>query len=155
MRKQLYNFIGEQLAAIDGQPVKKVDIWNNQMDFIEEEQPFFTPAVFIEFEPISWRMMGNAVYESAVMFHLHIVTDGRVGAWSEVIEVFDLIDSINRQLHGQHTDGIDAVTRITSTTDNRFGELMHNIESYSCHIIDVSAMPVRKTVSTVKPKINI
>jgi hypothetical protein len=147
MRKQLYNFIREQLLAMDGQPVKHVDIWNSQLEFIEEEQPFLTPAVFIEFAPIDWRLMGNAVYEAAVTFNLHIVTDGRVGAWSEVVQVFDLIDAIKKQLHGKAADGIDAVTRITSTTDSRFGELMHNIESYSCHIIDVSAMPVRQTVA--------
>jgi hypothetical protein len=149
MRKQLYNFISGQLLAIQGQPVKHIDIWNNQVAFIEEEQPFPTPAVFIEFQPINWRFQGNAVREAQVSFNLHVVTDSRTGNWSQAIEVFDLLDAINRQLHGAHTDGIDALTSLTSTTDNLFGELMHNIEAFSCHVLDASATPTRQTVSAL------
>jgi hypothetical protein len=154
MRKQIYSFISGRLLAMAGEPVKHIDIWNNQVAFIEEEQPFPTPAVFIEFQPINWRFQGGAVREAQVSIDLHVVTDSRTGRWSDVIEVFDLLDAINRQLHGAHTDGIDDLTALTSTTDNLFGELMHNIETYTCHVLDTSAAPVRQTRPGVKLEIN-
>jgi hypothetical protein len=152
MRKQLYNFISGQLLDIDGQPVKHIDIWNSQITFSAEEQPFPTPAVFIEFAPIAWRLQGNAVREAQVTVNLHIVTDSRVGKWCEVIEVFDLIDAITRRLHGAHADGVDALTNTLSTTDSLFGELMHNIETWSCHVTDGAAAPqhAKTPVQTIR-----
>lgn len=35
--------------------VKTYDLWNEQVDFIEEEEPFARPAVFLEFMPYNGR----------------------------------------------------------------------------------------------------
>jgi hypothetical protein len=147
MRKQIYQFIQDLIMSMDGEPVKYVDLWNSQVEFIQEEQAVYFPAVFIEFPTINWRMQGGAVYEAAATVNLHIVTDSRVGRWKDVIEVFDLIDAITKRLHGQHTEGIDAVTRVSSQTDNRFGELMHNIETFSFHVLDTSARTEKQKIT--------
>jgi hypothetical protein len=148
MRKALYQLISARLLAMEGASVRHIDVWNNQIAFLNEEQPFETPAVFIEFAPIAWRYQGNGVREAQVTFNLHVVTDSRVESWRDVIEVFDLLDAIHRQLHGAHGEGIDAITSLTSTTDNLFGELMHNIEAYTCHVTDHSA---KREYHTIQP----
>ncbi|GHT15077.1 hypothetical protein AGMMS4956_14280 [Bacteroidia bacterium] len=135
MRKQLYNFISDLLRAIDGEPVKHIDIWNNQIAFIEDEQPFATPAVFIEFAPIRWNFVGGTTYEADITFTLHVVTDSRVKRWSDVILVFDLLDVIHSVLHGAQLENTSQIIRTASTTDNLFGELMHNQETYTLHAI--------------------
>jgi hypothetical protein len=153
MRTKIYQFIAGELSAMDGQPVKHFDLWNNQLEFIEEEPAFYAPAVFIEFAPISWQLQGGAVYEAEVTINLHIITSSVVGKWSVALEALALIEAIGRQLHGKHFDGIDAITRTASNTDGRFGELMHNIESFSFHVRDDSAAPTRQTFLAL-PKIN-
>jgi hypothetical protein len=141
MRKKIYEFIAGLLTSIDEQPVKHVDIWNNQIAFLGEETPFATPAVFIEFMPIQWEVVcagGYAeVYGADVGVKLHVVTDSRVGKWSEVISVFELIDAIGAALSNADriSDSIGALVRAESVTDNLFGELMHNVETYRCHVI--------------------
>jgi hypothetical protein len=127
------------LNSIPDNPIKHINLWNNQIAFIEEEQPFDCPAVFIEFQPIQWRALSRGVYEAEMIFALHIVTDSRVGTWQEAISVFDLIDIITQKLHGENDEqlGISSITRVRSTTDNLFGELMHNQEVFSCHITDI------------------
>ena len=63
MRRQLYLDIKNRLQSIigeDEQPlIKHFDLWNRQVEFIEEETPFECPAVFVEFDRLDWRTIGN------------------------------------------------------------------------------------------------
>jgi hypothetical protein len=68
-----------------------VDLWNDQMRFIEEEPPFALPAVFVEFLPIRWTILTNDEYEADIALRLHILTDSRVQKWEDSISTFDLM----------------------------------------------------------------
>lgn len=58
MRKFLYLSLMERLKQLTdetGEPViKTFDLWNEQVSFLEQEEAFETPAVFIEFRPVKW-----------------------------------------------------------------------------------------------------
>lgn len=58
MRKMLYLGLMQHLLELkdeNGEPVvRHIDLWNEQVEFIEQEEPFDTPAVFIELRPTSW-----------------------------------------------------------------------------------------------------
>lgn len=141
MRKTIYNAIASALDNV--QEVKHIGLWNNQLAYAEEEQPFYTPAVLIEFGQIDWRHQLHGVREAVVQVRLHVVTDSRISPWSEVVETFDLLDKINAALHGLHYTTpahsvMDALTSVQSITDHDFGELQDNIEVYECHITDNS-----------------
>ena len=62
MRKFLYLSIIEKLKQLtdpDGNPViRTFDLWNEQVEYIEQEEVFDTPAVFIEFRPVTWTTSG-------------------------------------------------------------------------------------------------
>ena len=47
MRKELFNAIKEKLA-IDVPAVKHVALWNHNVEFIEQEDGWERPAVFVE-----------------------------------------------------------------------------------------------------------
>ena len=53
MRRFLYLSLIERLKQLtdrDGKPViRTFDLWNEQISFLEQEEPFDVPAVFIEF----------------------------------------------------------------------------------------------------------
>ena len=38
MRKEIYRAICAALLGIDGAPVKHVDLWNHNVEFIEQEE---------------------------------------------------------------------------------------------------------------------
>lgn len=141
MRAIIYNAIK---VALENVPeVKHVNLWNNQLSYTEDEQPFLTPAVFIEFATIQWQHHLHGIREAVITVNLHVVTDSRVGTWEEVMEQLSIPTKINATLHGLTAStpkGImDALTATTSTTDNNFDELVDNIESYECHVTDNSA----------------
>ena len=171
MRAVIYNVVKEALESLleDGQPViKHIDLYNRQVEFAEEEQPFLTPAVFVEFAAIDWQKQLHGVRDAVVTVRLHVVTDTRVGKWADVVPRLCLCDEINRVLHGVHAVvqgiGVEAIeqnfsvsrnteyrqndrpcsvmndlTLLCSTTDHDFGELADNVEEYQCLVTDASA----------------
>lgn len=169
MRKLVYELLRTALLSIeqDDQPViQHVDVWNNQVEYAQEEQPFMTPAVFIEFDAIDWQPLLRGVREAVITVRLHVVTDTRVGRWSDAIERLELADDINRALHGLngviqgigadviqnnfHVEGdtplydspqsvINTITHSRSITDHNFDELADNIEEFQCHVVNAFA----------------
>lgn len=163
MRKIIYQTIENALLSIldeNQQPViNHVSLWNNQLLYAEEEQPFNTPAVFIEFRDIPWNILPHGRREALVTVILHVVTDSRLGRWSEAVEVFDLLDQINAALHGltysdENGNAMDALTCTLSSTDSSFDELQDNTERYTTHVTDTSAYKKGETV-TASPSINV
>jgi hypothetical protein len=166
MRKQLYLAVVERLKTLtDDYAVKHFDVWNNNLMYVEENEAFNTPAVFVEFEPINWRQHLQGVREADVRFNLHIVTRRNMPTSNELnyaeesLAFFDLLEAINTCLHGltQVSDSgvIDALTSVSSTTDNDYDELRHDIEAYSCHVTDLSALPRPETIATASIKVDI
>ena len=47
MRKELYNLLCRELGAIA--EIKHIDLWNRNVEFIEQEEGWERPAVFVEF----------------------------------------------------------------------------------------------------------
>ena len=144
----------------NGQPiVAHVDLWNQQTVYASEEQPFYTPAIFIEFPDIQWQTLPHGVREATVDVSLHVVTDSREGHWEDAADTLDLSDSINTALHGltwQDNQGsaINPLTSVLSSTDSDFDELMDNIEVFRTHIVDASAKRKGKT-AVASPSISV
>jgi hypothetical protein len=155
MRKFLYKSIVEKLKEIkdsdDNAVIKHFDVWNNNLVYIQENEPFQCPAVFVEFGRIEWRHQGGGVREAAVEIILHVVTQRNAPTSHELtyedlsLQFFDLLTQINVCLHGhsktEYNFGQDDLTSTYSITDHNFEELRHDIEGFSCHVCDASAMP--------------
>ena len=162
MRKFIYQSIVEKLQA-EIPEIKHFDLWRNQLACIEEEIPFELPAVLVEFRPIQWRHQGNAVREAAVEIALHVLTrqntptSAELPYSEEALQFFDLLADINRALYRHvktaHNFRHDPLTATQSTTDNDFYEIRHDVEVFSCHAQDASAMP--ETLTIKKPTIKI
>lgn len=141
MRTQLYNAITAAVAAItddDGCPVvRHIDLWNHNVEFIEQEDNWQRPAVFIEFHPIQWRQLkpGNQ-YHATAQFSLHVVTDwtGPTANGSphrqESLEAFQLLDRIHAALHRLSGQNFSHTDLVESQTNHNHDELVENIETY-------------------------
>lgn len=99
MRRFLYLSLIERLKQLtdrDGKPViRTFDLWNEQISFLEQEEPFDAPAVFIEFRPVKWT--GGGTQTADVTLRLHIVTPWKGssreggGFQQQALERFDLL----------------------------------------------------------------
>ena len=61
MRKELYQMLCDRLKEVGGGAIKHIDLWNHNVEFIEQEESWARPAVFVEFRPIKWNAIVNGV----------------------------------------------------------------------------------------------
>lgn len=136
MRKEIYNMLCERLGNIP--EIKYIDLWNHNVEFIEQEDNWERPAVFVELCPINWEAtVAGMRYVTEAKVNLHVVTDwlGSSAANSdqreESLTVFDLLEKIHTALadvDGEHFKEFDISN---STTNHNHEEILENIETYS------------------------
>ena len=148
MRTFIYQSLTERLKTWkgdDGAPViKTVDLWNEQVEFIEQEAPFATPAVFVEFLPVQWTTLGGPVQQADLTVRLHIVTPWKGSAADgslyreQSLRRFDLLDRIDDHLWDfAASDGTCSVflfRRSASHTNHNHGELVEDVTDYTCRV---------------------
>ena len=109
------------------------------MEFIEQEENWARPAVFVEFCPIRWNALVNGVeYRAEPQVNLHIVTDwaGAASAGSELeeeaLEVFDLPELIHEKLSCMEGETFKVFDLEESQTNHNHEDIVESIEVYSC-----------------------
>ena len=119
--------------------IKHIDLWNHNVEFIEQEENWERPAVFVEFQPIQWNAIQPGVeYRAEPTVNLHVVTDwqGSSSADSEFreksLEVFDLLEEIHEALTCMDGDTFAMFDLAESRTNHNHEEIIENIEVYQC-----------------------
>lgn len=110
--------------------IRYIDLWNHNVEFIEQETAWERPAVFVEFQPIQWEAVATGrEYRAQVRVNLHIVTD-----WNERhnIDQFRLPEAIHRLLAGMSGTSYAEFDLVSSTTNHNHEEIVENIETYTC-----------------------
>ena len=178
MIRYLYLALEKMLLAINDerpkpQPVfKHCDLWNLQVEFLEKETPFQTPAVFVEFTDIQWRTDGQHIQDADLTIRLHIVTPWYANTASDIIDrkvratalsYLDIPTVVFRQLHGKHGTVADdsdprhpiilgnfnALTRTASTVNHNHERFVDSVETYQCHLKDMSYKVTTFAIDTV------
>ena len=127
-REELYRAISEAITGIE--EIKHIDLWNHNVEFIEQETAWERPAVFIEFQPIQWNPVVHGVeYRAEVGINLHVVTD-----WNEGngIGEFRLLEKIHEVLAGMDGETFADLDLASSVTNHNHEEIVENIERYTC-----------------------
>ena len=159
MRREIYEMLCEQLSKLYVTPegryrlvepgfevpegweraIKHIDLWNHNVEFIEQEEQWERPAVFVEFQPIVWNaIQPGAEYRSEPTVSLHVVTDwhGSSSADSEFreksLEVFDLLEVIRSLLSCMEGKTFAEFDLVESRTNHNHDDIIENIESYQC-----------------------
>ena len=119
--------------------IRHIDLWNHNVEFIEQEEQWERPAVFVEFQPIAWTVIHPGVeYRAEPVVNLHVVTDWRgstsVGSpfKEESLRVFDVLGIIHRVLAGVCGETFADFDLVGSRTNHTHEEIIENIESYQC-----------------------
>ena len=148
MRTEIFNTIRDTLLKLNNGEIKHVDLWNHNVEFIEQEQPWQMPAVFIEFKPITWRQLkpGN-IFHTRSEIALHVVT-----AWTTTpdnsensdhsdhsdhsvyssthLNCFRLLNDIHRAVRQCKGEHFGQVELLTSETNHNHEEIIEHIEIY-------------------------
>lgn len=153
MRRELYSALKERLgrlcvnaageyymaphemdADLNTPAIKHIDLWNHNVEFLEDEEAWERPAVFIEICPIKWiTIMPGVEYRAEPEVKFHIVTD-----WAEAvcddtngaISMLDLPDHIHDAIAGITGRTFRELTLTESHTNHNHSDIVENIEVY-------------------------
>jgi hypothetical protein len=150
MRKQLYLDTKERLQTVTteaGNPLfHHFDLWNRQVEFLEQETPFQCPAVFVEFAPMTWRTLGNRVQDCELTMRLHIVTEwfadtaANSPTEQQALEFLDITDRVVCVMQHFATPYMNSWMRTQSITNHDHEHYVDNVEEYRCNLRDASAV---------------
>lgn len=115
---------------------KHFDLWNHNVEFIESETNWETPAVFVQFDPIQYKPSQHGKREAEPMIYLHIVTPSTFTYLDQdtTNSLFDLLELPYRILHQGKGEGYTAMTHIGSQTNHDHEELIESIETFACKV---------------------
>lgn len=138
MRKELYAAIVAKLKQ-DVPEVVHIDLWNHNVEFIEQEEGWERPAVFVEFGVIAWEPYVGGGYRGRGVVRLHVVTDwlegGQGAAW-------DLIGKIRVVLDGLCGSSFHGFELAETVTNHNHEEILESIEGYRVrYVIEASPAP--------------
>lgn len=149
MRANIYKALVAKLKeytdAEGNQVFKHFDLWNEQVEFIEDESPFEMPAVFIEFQTINWGDTMQNIQRGQCPIRLHVVTEWK-GSECEgslyqdkALERLDIVDGMAKHLFNwSHNDGevtIQRMQRKASHTNHNHSEVVEDIEDFGCTVV--------------------
>ncbi len=127
---ELFIFDNKTDAEVINRAIEHVDLWNHNVEFIEQETAWERPAVFIEFQPIKWNVIVTGVeYRADIYVNLHVVTDWKGG---DGIGEFRLLEKIHEVLAGLSGNTFMDFDIDTSSTNHNHEEIVENIETFHC-----------------------
>ena len=127
MRKDLFNAIKTKLAS-DVPEVKHIDLWNHNVEFIEQEDMWERPAVFVEFGKIEWTPFQGGSQRGRGIVTIHLVTDWTEGGHDAA---FDLSHRVYKALDGLSGESFNGLSLMETNTNHNHEEILESIDSYA------------------------
>lgn len=146
MISNLYNAIIEALEGIKTDSgerlVKHIDLWNRNVEFLEEEQPWPKPAVFIEFGLVEWFQYTGEKrgFMGKCPVILHVVTDWVSGTSSTdaqrhlAVAAMDLSEHISKALHGLKGEDFCRLSLRSSQPNHDHELVVESLENYTVEL---------------------
>lgn len=127
MRKELYDAIKAKISS-DVPEVKHVDLWNHNVEFIEQEEGWERPAVFVEFCPIVWSPLKSNAYRGKGTVNVHLVTDWTEGGQEAA---FVLSQKVSLALDGLDGETFGGMALAETATNHNHEEILESIDTYA------------------------
>lgn len=143
MIKEIYLQIQDALSNIkenNKNAFEHFDMWNQNVEFLEQDDPFKAPAAFVEFVPFAWETIGNRVQEATIDIRLHIVTKwfGQSAKHSpkqsQMLDYLNLPDQVLNELQSLEIGSIGTLTRISSEINHNHEKYVDSVEVYRLRV---------------------
>ncbi len=128
VRIELYQAIKLKLEQ-DVPEVKHIDLWNHNVEFLEQEDAWARPAVFVEFGTIGWEPFAGGKHQRGKgVVRIHLVTDWNEG---EHDQAFAIGQKISEALEGLEGELFNGMVLIETATNHNHEDLLESIDSYA------------------------
>lgn len=143
--KDLYTELADKLDNhIDA--LRWIDLWHDQITFLETEHPFPTPAVFLGFRTNQIEDVGNKVQNVNLQVDVYLFyetfLDTFKGAYNQkdALGFLDALDAVNQLLHGSSGENYSSMRRTSFNPVDTGGSGNLWQISYQTALMDYSAL---------------
>lgn len=156
--KDLYLELAELLSEIP--ELRWIDMWHNQVNFLEDEHQFPTPAAFFSFRTLTTEDLGermqNLRLQVDVFFFYETFADTYKDAVNQgsALEFLDIFNSIYIKLHATSGENYSELRRIGFNPVDTGGAGNLYQMSFECGLIDLSAKIAYEEADTDELTVN-
>lgn len=145
----LYNGLKPDLEAITG--IKKVFLWNNQLERESEQNPFLYPSIGIEFMPSNYRDKGKQAIsqEYDMIVRLHILFESYL---DEDTTILTLTDNVWQTVHNKQYGTFGKLLRRNEEQNFDHPNVQDYIQDYST--LGNDNQTENTTTATLTPVLN-
>ena len=149
----------EQLITDKVASIKHVDLWYEQVSFLQEEQPFFAPAVFFAYRSNSMEDRGQKVQQVNLQVDVYFYfetfadTSRKSRSQEKGLNFLKILGEINSCFHGSNGQHYTAMRRTGfAPVETGTANLLY-VQRYECNMVDDSAKVLSTTIEL--PEIDI
>lgn len=130
-RTEIHDTITSALRQIP--EILHIGLWNENIQFINQEQPWQRPAVFIEFLPADWTAPSKepGILTADTQIRLHIVTDAITATLDNRTELSSDITAALCCTHGQY---FTRIRLAQNATNHNHDEVIEDIDTYTIKV---------------------
>lgn len=125
IREELFEAIKTAMAETE---VKHIDLWNHNVEFLEQEDAWPLPALFVEFGEITWEPLTGIHLRGTGEVRLHLVTNWSDGGYDAA---FALCSKVTTKTCGLSGRSFDHLRLLRTSTNHNHEEILENIDTYS------------------------
>lgn len=142
--KDLYLELTERTQAKIPE-VKWQDLWHNQVNFLETEHPFPTPALFYQFRVINTQDLGDRVQKATLQLDIYLFyetfADTYHGSWnqSSALEFLDILTKVYALYHASEGTNYSNMRHIGTSAVDTGGAGNTYMVSFTCELVNYAA----------------
>ena len=141
---ELYTELAEKIKA-NLPTVRWIDLWHEQVNYLTEELPFPTPAVFIDFNTLQADDNGLLVQELAVQIDFRLFyetfSDTYTGSYNQAgaLEFLDRLTELHALFHGKSGEHYSEMRRTDMSREESGGAGNLYRIAFECLVTDYAA----------------
>lgn len=141
--KDLYKELCEKLSILDG--IRWMDLWHNQVNFLETEHRFPAPAVFFSFRALGTTDLSKKVQRVPLQVDIYLFFETFADSYHQsfnqdsALGFLDLLTQVHATLHGSGGNNYSEMRRVSFSPVDTGGSGNTYLMSFTCQLVDYSA----------------
>jgi hypothetical protein len=159
--KELAQLIIDKLGQQPSPEILYIDLWHEQVNFLTEEHPFPTPAVFLEFNTLDVEDNGKKVQRLRTQVDLYLFYETFSDTYTNAImqddalSYLDLISKLNAIFHGTSGTNFFEMQKTGMKREDSGGAGNLYRLTFECDVHDYSAEKIYDDVDTADKELSI